>query len=98
MAKYYIVLFVILGMVLFYIFLQDPCNQMLRADFLNKYPSYKILDSGSGEGSPDNVQCHIYYQKPDSEQIYEDIWLYENSGSGWSFSKIVETRKKEQTP
>ncbi len=98
MAKYYIALFVILGMVLFYIFLEDPCNQMLRADFSDKFPSYKILDSGSGEGSPDNVQCHIYYQKPDSEQIYEDIWSYENSGSGWSFSKIVETRKKEQIP
>jgi len=98
MAKYYFVLVLIMGAVLFYIFLQDPCNEMLRADFSNKYPGYKILDSGAGEGSPDEVQCHIYYQKPDSEQVYEDIWSYRNSGSGWSFSSVLETQKTGQIP
>ena len=98
MSKYYILLFLIFGIVLFYIFLEDPCNQILREDFSNKYPSYKILDSGSGEGSPDNVHCHIYYQKPDSEQVYEDIWVYQDLDSGWRFSGIIETRKREQTP
>ena len=98
MAKYYFVLVLITGAVLFYIFLEDPCNKMLRADFSNKYPSYKILDSGAGEGSPDEVQCHIYYQKPDSEQVYEDIWSYRKSGSGWSFSSVLETQKTGQIP
>ncbi len=98
MSKYYIFLFLIMGAVLFYIFRQDPCNKIFRADFSNMYPSYKILDSGSEEGSPDNVHCHIYYKKPDSEQVYEDIWLYEDSGSGWNFSGILESGKKEQTP
>ena len=98
MLKYYILLIPIFGIVLYYIFLEDPCNTNLRADFSSQYPGYEILDSGSGEGSPDNVQCHIYYQKPESEQVYEDIWLYQNEGSGWSFSRILETREREQTP
>ena len=67
MAKYYFILILIMGAVLFYIFLQDPCNELMRMDFSEKHPSYKILDSGSGEGSPDNVHCHLYYQKPDSK-------------------------------
>jgi hypothetical protein len=98
MTKYYFFLVLVLGAVLFYIFTQDPCNQLLRADFSNKNPEYKILDSGSGEGSPDNVQCHIIYQKPDSEKIYEDTWVYKNSGSGWIFASILETQEREQAP
>jgi hypothetical protein len=98
MLKYYVALFLIAGMVLFYIFVQDPCNEKMRGDFSSKYPDFKILDSGAGEGSPDSVQCHLHYQKPDSEQVYEDIWLYEDLGSGWKFSKILATHKRELTP
>lgn len=98
MAKYYFFLFLIAVMGFLYIFYQDPCNQLLRADFSEKYPSYKILDSGAKEGSPESVHCHIYYKKPDSEQVYEDIWLYEDSGGGWNFSAILESGEKKQTP
>jgi hypothetical protein len=86
-----------MGMSLVYVYLEDPCNRKLRADFSNKYPSYKILISGPGEGDSDgagflaggeNVYCHIQYQKPDSEQIYEDIWLYRELGGDWNFSEI----------
>lgn len=98
MSKYYILLVLIFGIILFYVFREDPCNQIFRADFSNKYPSYEILDSVAGEGSPDNVHCHIYYRKPDSEQVYEDIWLYQDLGSGWGFSRILETHKREQPP
>ena len=98
MAKYYIALFLIMGAVLFYIFLEDPCNNILRADFSEKFPDYKILDSVSGEGSPDNVQCHIYYEKPDSKQVYKDTWSYRNSESGWRFSEVIETENTEQMP
>jgi hypothetical protein len=97
MLKYYILLFLIFGIILFYVFLEDPCNQIIRADFSNKYPSYEILDSGAGEGTSDNVHCHIYYKKPDSEQVYEDIWLYQDLGSGWEFSSVIETHAREQT-
>jgi hypothetical protein len=71
---------------------------MVRTDFSNKNPNYTILDSGAREGSTDSVHCHIYYQKPDSTDSYEDIWLYQNSGSGWKFSRVLETGKREQTP
>ncbi len=98
MAKYYFILILIMLVVLYYIFLEDPCYNQIRADFSNKYPSYKILDSGSLEGSPDEVTCHIRYQKPDSQQVYEDVWLYQNSESGWSFSSVLEAQKTEQTP
>ena len=98
MLKYYVALFLIMGMALFYAFITDPCNRQLRTEFSNKHPSYKILNSGASEGSPETVRCRISYQEPDSEQIYEDIWLYRDSGGGWEFSRILETSKMEQTP
>lgn len=98
MTKYYILLFLVMGAVLYYIFQVDPCNTNLRADFAKEYPGYKILDSGSREGSPEEVQCHIRYQKPDSEQLYEDVWLYRNSERGWIVSSVLTTGKVVQTP
>jgi streptogramin lyase len=105
MAKYYLVLFIILGIVLYNIFITDPCNNLLRADFANKYPGYEILDSVSGEGSPETVQCTAYYEKPDSKDVYKDIWVYRNSSDGWKFSNILftgridpETGQVEVTP
>jgi len=95
MAKYYFILVLIMGAVLYYIFLEDPCNNMVRADFSTKNPDYEILNSGAGEGTPDNVQCHIHYQKPDSEEIYEEVWLYQKVGSDWSLSGVLETPKTE---
>jgi hypothetical protein len=91
MAKYYLVLFIIMGIVLFNIFIKDPCNNLIRADFVNKYPGYEILDSVSGEGSPESVQCTVYYEKPDSKDVYKDIWVYRNSSDGWNFSNILFT-------
>lgn len=96
MLKYYAFLFLIVGIALFYVFIKDPCNQQLKTDFSDKYPGYEILDTGASEGSPESVRCHISYQKPDSEEIYEDLWLYQRSRSGWKFSRILETRTKEQ--
>ena len=98
MLKYYIVLFLIAGGVLFYVFSQDPCNTLVKTDFANKYPGYKILSSGAGEGSPDSVLCHISYQKPDGKQVYKDVWAYQNSDSGWRFSRILGGNESEQTP
>lgn len=96
--KYYILLFLIAGIALFYVFLQDPCNRTVKTDFSNRYPSYNILDSAARDGTPESVHCHVYYQKPDSELVYEDIWLYENSVTGWGFSGILETRETQLTP
>jgi len=95
MAKYYIILFMVMGAVLYYIFLEDPCNNMVRADFAEKNPDYKILNSGAGEGTPDNVQCQIYYQKPGSDEIYKEVLLYQKVGSDWSLSGVLDTPTTE---
>jgi hypothetical protein len=95
MAKFYFLLVLIAGGALVYVFFQDPCNQLLRADFSSRYPTYKILDSGAQEGSPESVSCHIYYKKPDGDQVYEDIWMYLDSGNGWEFSKVLKSGKRE---
>lgn len=103
MLKYYFALFLVVGISLYYVFITDPCNQLIRADFFSRYPGYEVLSSGAGEGSTgggptgnviaDSVQCHIVYKKPDSEQIHEDIWLYQNLGSDWTFSSILRTEQ-----
>jgi hypothetical protein len=95
MLKYLAFLVLIIGVALFYVFVKDPCNGQLRADFSNKYPSYEIVDSGASEGSPESVRCLVSYQRPDSEQIQEDIWLYQYSRRGWEFSRIIETREQK---
>jgi hypothetical protein len=91
MAKYYLILVVVMGVVLFNVFIKDPCNSLLRTDFSAKYPDYEILDAVSGEGSPDNVQCTVYYEKPANKDVYKDTWLYKNSSDGWKFSNILFT-------
>ncbi len=98
MLKYYVLLFLIVGVALFYAFVMDPCNSQLRTEFSNKYPSYEILNSGASEGSPESVRCHISYRKPESERIHEEIWRYRYSDGGWEFSRALETSKREQTP
>ena len=98
MLKYYAFLVVILGIALFYVYVKDPCNRQLRMDFADKHPSYKILDTGASEGSPESVRCHVSYRKPAGEQILEDIWLYMHTDRGWEFSKIIETGGTDQAP
>jgi len=98
MLKYYILLFLFAGGILYYIFLEDPCNKQVKTDFSNLYPDYEILYSGATDGSPENVHCHISYKKPDNQEIYEDIIEYINSGSGWKFSRVLETHGEDQTP
>ncbi len=95
MLKYYVLLFIIVGMALYYAFVSDPCNTLVRTDFSDKYPGHEILRSGAEQGSPNSVHCHVSYRKPEGDQVYEDIWLYEDSGEGWVFSKIVGTREQE---
>jgi hypothetical protein len=96
MAKYYFLLALIMGGVLYYVYSQDPCYMGIRDDFAVQFPDYEILDSGSTEGTPDSVQCHIRYSKPDDDRIYKDIWLYENRGNGWIFSKTLVTEEQQQ--
>ena len=96
MWKYYVLLFLVLGLALSYAYLADPCHSKMRTEFSNEYPTYKILESGAEAGSPESVRCRISYQKPGSEQIHEEIWLYQNPGDGWTFSRILETPEQER--
>jgi hypothetical protein len=97
MLKYYVFLFLIFGIAVFYAFIKDPCNQQLRSDFSDRYPTYTIVDSGASEGSPESVRCQISYRKPDSKQVYEDVWMYIHAKSGWEFSRIIETRERDES-
>ncbi len=97
MSKYYVLMFIVMGIALFYAFIKDPCNQQLRTDFSDRYPNYTIQSSAASEGSPESVRCRVSYQKADSEQIHEDIWLYQHSKSGWKFSRILESGKTKGT-
>ncbi len=97
MSKYYAFLFLIFGIALYYVFIKDPCNNQLRMDFSNRYPDYEVLDHGPSEGSRETVRCRISYRKPDSKEVHEDIWLYQDSGRGWEFSKILDTRTPKAT-
>ena len=91
MLKYYIALFLAAGVALYYVFLQDPCGQLVKADFSSKFSDYEILSTGASEGSTESVLCHISYLKPDSQQVSEDVWMYKKSAEGWAFSRIVKT-------
>jgi hypothetical protein len=96
MWKYWVLMFVVLVAVLFYTYVADPCNRLLRTDFSAKYPDYVILDSGARTGSPESVHCQISYRKPGDARVYEDVWVYQYQGTAWQFSKVVETGKRRQ--
>ena len=97
MLKYYVLLFLVIGSVLTFVFLQDPCNESFRTDFSERFPHYKILDFG-GKGDTDKVYCHITYQKSDSKQVYEDIWVYVNADNGWEFLEAQQSGIKATLP
>jgi hypothetical protein len=96
MWKYWTLLVVIAGVGLFYVYRADPCNRLARMEFSARYPSFKLLDTAAEEGSPETVRCRITYRKPDSKQMHEDVWLYQNRANGWEFSRIIESRPQEQ--
>ncbi len=97
MLKYYLLLFVVVGVALFYVYVSDPCNQLVRMEFASRYPDYTILESGAEEGSRESVRCRIAYRKPGSEQVHDELWLYLHQGHSWEFSKVIETRSPIET-
>ena len=97
MWKYFVLLFLVLGIAFYYTYVSDPCESQIRTEFSSRHPSYEVLDSGAKEGSPESVRCRISYRKPGNEQTHEEIWLYLNSDTGWKFSRALEAPKREQT-
>jgi hypothetical protein len=98
MSKYYLLMVLVVGIALYFVYLKDPCHQQLRTDFSSKYPGHEILNAEALEGSPESVRCTVSYRKLASGEIFEDIWLYQDLGKGWEFLKIVRTQQKEQAP
>jgi hypothetical protein len=100
MLKYGLLAIAILGIALFYAYVTDPCNKLVRTDFASRHPDYRILDSDAAEGAPESVRCRIAYQKPDSDRIHEEVWVYqhEKKKTGWEFSRVLGTRTRDEKP
>lgn len=94
MAKWYVVLFLVFGGVLLYVFLQDPCGNNLIQDFASRHPGYELLQHGPSEQPMEGVHCYVQYRKPDSPEVYEDVWRYEQTADGWRFARILENHEK----
>lgn len=97
MAKYYVLLGLAFVAVMLYIFLQDPCGNNVRSDFLEKYPDYEIVFFGAGESAEEfsnyTVRCHIRYRIPEGIGTYEDVWEYRKADDGWKLSRVLEEHK-----
>ena len=98
MAKYYVLMFAAVAIALFYAYVSDPCNMLVRRDFSNKHPDYTIVGATAEEGSPESVRCRVSYRKPDSAELHEELWLYYKMKQGWEFSKILKKEPGEPTP
>jgi hypothetical protein len=95
MWKYYGLLFLVVGIALYYVYVKDPCRNQLRTEFSEQYPGYEILDSAAAEGSPERVRCRVSYRSPGSEQTQEQTWLYLYGKSGWQFARVLEAPEGE---
>ncbi len=91
MLKYYLLGFVVVAIALFYAYIADPCNKLVRMEFASRHPAYQILDSDADQGSRETVRCRISYRKPDSVEIFREVWLYIHGKEGWQFSRVLET-------
>lgn len=98
MLKYYLLAFVVLAIALAYAYVSDPCHQLVRMEFAERYPEYEIVDSDAQEGSPEKVQCLVSYQKPGSAEIHQEGWVYISGKEGWELSRVVEMHAREETP
>ncbi len=89
MWKYFALAALVVALAFLYVSMRNPCSMQVKADFSDKHPDYTLLDTGASEGSPESVRCNVSFQKPDSEQVYEETWLYRYSRQGWRFSRIL---------
>lgn len=73
------------------------CSTMRRSDasafFRDKYPTYELLSSETGEGWDGVVNYHFNYRKPDDEKVYEEActFIREDNGS-WRSSGCWEPK------
>ena len=66
---------IIIGLGLFYIWFRGS-NENVRRDFLEKNPTFEIVDLYAGEKSADIATYHIKYTRPNKDTIYEYVAVY----------------------
>ncbi len=92
--KYFVLIAVAMGLGVLYVYISSPCYQQVETDFQEANPSYAFLDSDAAGGSREKVRCEVSYQKPGSEQILEETWMYiHTKKQGWKFSRILENKE-----
>jgi len=64
-----------------------PANNIIRAEFLDDFPSYTVLDVFVGEGDGSAAYYHIHYQRPGDPAKHETVrqYLRQDDGS-WKFT------------
>ncbi len=71
-----LIFILIVGLGLFYIWFSNSTNENVRREFLEKYPTFKVVDLYAGEKNSDIATYHIKYNKPKNATIYEHIAIY----------------------
>lgn len=54
-----------------------PNDEDVRNEFLEKNPTFEVVNLYVGEGNSDFATYHIYYKKPDDNTIHEYITTYQ---------------------
>jgi hypothetical protein len=71
-----------------------PTKDEVRTAFMTLHPSYSVQSVEPGEGDGDNVYVAIKYRRPDDATLYQEVWLYQDTGkSRWEC-----THKSEPLP
>ena len=71
-----LVFIIIVGLGLFYIWFSRSNNENVRREFLEKHPTFKVVDLYPGEKDSNIATYHIKYNKPNNPTIYEHVATY----------------------
>jgi hypothetical protein len=60
----------------------------MQETFLRENPTYTILYSETGEGWDGVAYHHFVYKKPNDENVYKEIWCFEQQNDGsWNVTQ-----------
>ena len=62
---------------LFYIWYVSPNGENVRKEFLEKNPTFEVVDLYVGEGNSDFATFHMSYKKPNDDTVYVQITTYQ---------------------
>lgn len=71
-----------------------PTKDGVRTAFMAQHPNYSVQSVEPGEGDSGGVYIAIKYRKPDDAPLYQEVWLYQDTGK----SKWECTHKSEPLP